>query len=79
MTLAAPLRVSERRPSANRHASDKPTKRQRDEAEARRLGISIEQLMRRRQAEAAANQALHDQAVQLGITVKELRRPQRTA
>lgn len=80
ITPAALLLAREQAPSAKPPAATKPTKpvkptkRERDKAEARRLGISVEELLRRRRAEVAANQALHDQAVQLGITVKELRR-----
>jgi hypothetical protein len=74
-TPAALLRApQERRPAPNPPLAANATKRERDEVEASRLGITIEELRHRRQAETAANQALHDRAVQLGITVKELRR-----
>jgi hypothetical protein len=49
-------------------------RRQRTAAEAARRGISVEQLVAERRAAAADDLRLHDEAVSLGITVKELRR-----
>lgn len=49
-------------------------KRVRDAAEATNLGISIDELLKRRRSEAARQFALHEEAERRGITVKELRR-----
>jgi hypothetical protein len=49
-------------------------RRGRTAAEAARRGISVEQLVAERRATAAEDLRLHEEAVRLGITVKELRR-----
>jgi hypothetical protein len=49
-------------------------KRQRDQQEAARLGISVEQLKDRRRSKAAADKEAQQEAQKLGLTVKEYKR-----
>lgn len=49
-------------------------KRQRDAAEANRRGLSVEQLKAERRRVAEEDLALHEEAVRLGISVKQLRK-----
>ncbi len=76
-TSQVPAEVGSTRPSPRagvNKASAAADKRSRDREVARSLGISVEELKALRRAKAETDLALHGQAAQLGITVKELRR-----
>lgn len=63
-----------RRKATGGLAGAKPTKRQRAQAEAKQLGLTLDELRIQRRERAAKDLELHNRAVELGITVKDLRR-----
>ncbi len=62
------------RRARTRDVSKSARKRRAAQLEADRRGITVEQLRTERRAKGEAERRLHERAVALGITVKELRR-----